>query len=865
MKPGTHVFRFELLWLGLLLLLSAGNVAQAGSVVTNAADHVLQINGRKVFPIILSPGPPINGRIPNGSDALQELREAGCLLVRMNQTNNWNTQLMADQQAYLDWAAQHGMYVLLNQRELSHYSATDTTTPASLKNLVDTFRGHSALGMWKNFDESWWGGVSEADLQRGYDLTRQEDLNHPVEQTHAPRGTVADLQPYDFAADILMLDIYPVGVPPGTDSLGTNKEISMVGDFTTFLGQVANGHNPYYLVEQIAWSGVTPPAHTLVFPTFTQERYMAYQAIIDGARGLMYFGGNVAATLNQQDAPLGWNWTFWNNVLKPVVQQIGDNSLLAGALAQTNSTLPITITNASSPDLEYCVREVPPYLYILASKREGATVNVTFSGLPSSARIGEVLFESGRTISAPSGQFTDTFTPFSVHVYRLSQTNQAPVISSQPQSRTNYVNTTATFSVTAIGTGPLTYQWRKNGVNLSDGARVSGSTNSTLTLSGVTASDANNYSVVVTGYGTATSAPALLSVINYQASQAPTISAQPQSRTNYAGTTATFSVTVNGAGPYTFQWRKNGSNLSDSTNVLGAKWSALTLSSLKPGDAANYDVVVSGFNSVTSAPVATLTVVPYPTNQLVLYEPFDYPNVGGPVSSNTPANWIYGGGGANDLNVASPNLSYPGLAPSVGHSVTNGGPGLGVRRLLGSGYNSGLLYFSALFRINSLGYGSWNGAAASVGALVATDSTSFRLSVIVQSNSPSGYIIGVQKSGTGAAITFDPREFHAGDTIFLVGKYDFTASPNEASLWINPDPATLASEPSGGFISATTGADGFTIDRFNMRQNTAVSVPAAMQWDELRVGFSWVAVTALPLPPTIDLPPQNQTVMAGQS
>ena len=57
------------------------------------------------------------------------------------------------------------------------------------------------------------------------------------------------------------------------------------------------------------------------------------------------------------------------------------------------------------------MREVPPYVYILASKREGSTVNVTFHGLPSSARIGEVLFEAPRTISAPVGQFTDTFAP----------------------------------------------------------------------------------------------------------------------------------------------------------------------------------------------------------------------------------------------------------------------------------------------------------------------------------------------------------------------------------------------------------------------------------------------------------------------
>src|SRR5205085_10013253 len=154
-----------------------------------------------------------------------------------------------------------------------------------------------------------------------------------------------------------------------------------------------------------------------------------------------------------------------------------------------------------------------------------------------------------------------------------------------------------------------------------------------------------------------------------------------------------------------------------------------------------------------------LSVVPYPTNQLVLYEPFDYPNVGGPVSSNTPANWAYGGSGANDFNVAGGNLSYPGLAPSVGHSATNGAAGLGVRRLFGTSINSGTLYFSALFRINDLGYGAWNGAASTVGALTATDSTSFRLAVVVKSNSPSGYVIGVQKSGTGATITFDNTEY----------------------------------------------------------------------------------------------------------
>jgi hypothetical protein len=317
---------------------------------------------------------------------------------------------------------------------------------------------------------------------------------------------------------------------------------------------------------------------------------------------------------------------------------------------------------------------------------------------------------------------------------------------------------------------------------------------------------------------------------------APVILEQPASRTNVVGSDATFTVTAAGAGTLSYQWRFAG------TNIGGATGSSYTRFNVQTNDAGDYRVVVTNaYGSVTSA-VATLTVLPA---MPILYEPFNYPNVGGPVSSNTPANWAYGGTGANDLNVAGGSLAYPGLAASVGNSVTNGGAGLGVRRLFGTLVNSGALYFSALFRINDLGYGSWNGAASQVGAFADTNATSnFRLAVMVKSNSPGGYVIGVQKGGTGVTPTFDTTEFRANQTVFLVGRYDFGPSPNTVSLWINPDPATFgAGSPPAGFISASTGTDGFVIDRFNLRQNTATSVPAAMQWDELRVGYTWADVT----------------------
>ncbi len=513
LKRRFSILRLEA-WLAVILawICLASASAQTGSVVTVNSDNALIINGRKVFPIGLSPGPPNNTTTPWGTDALQELRDAGALLVRINQTNNWNSDLINYQEAALDWAEQHGMYVWLNLRELSEFSAGDTNTAASLVNIVDTFRNHPALGLWKNYDEAWWSGISVANLSNGYYFIKSQDTNHPIVQTHAPRGTVANLQPYNVAADVLALDIYPVAVPPPSNPPITNTAISQVGDWTKVLGQVANGQKQYWLIEQIAFSGTTPPAKTLVFPTFQQSRYMAYEAIINGARGLEFFGGNIAATLNAQDLPYGWNWTFWSNTLKQVVLELGDKGQLTNALVASSSALPISMSGTVSPDIEYCVRESLPYIYILASKREGASVNVTFSGLPPDVTSGDVLYETNRTVAVSSRQFTDHFSPFDVHVYRFYTTNQGPVITSVPTNVTVAAGYDASFSVSASGNG-LTYQWLRAGVPLSDGGRIAGSSSSSLNISSVTTSDATSYSVIVSNmYGAVASPPATLSL-----------------------------------------------------------------------------------------------------------------------------------------------------------------------------------------------------------------------------------------------------------------------------------------------------------------------------------------------------------------
>ena len=84
----------------------------------------------------------------------------------------------------------------------------------------------------------------------------------------------------------------------------------------------------------------------------------------------------------------------------------------------------------------------------------------------------------------------------------------APVIMTQPQSRTNLVGTSTSFEILAAACTPVAYQWRFNDVALTD------QTNATLNFANVNAAASGNYTAVATGSGgSSTSAVAALSVM----------------------------------------------------------------------------------------------------------------------------------------------------------------------------------------------------------------------------------------------------------------------------------------------------------------------------------------------------------------
>jgi hypothetical protein len=394
------------------------------------------------FPIGLSNGPPPGGKAPNGRNGLAEVAAAGVTLIRTGRAD-WNAQQInaqiAAERALLDAAGAHGLQGWLWLGDLPNLPAGTTSPQAKLlSSVADGLQGHAALGAYKGIDEprnpfrgaNW---IRPAGLVRAYELLHRVDPAHPVVITQAPIGTVAQLRPYRPTFDITGADVYPVSYPPATHTQTKNKDISVVGDITKKMVQAA-GAKPVWMTLQIAWSGVvtsqTNPGHVPRFPTLQQERFMAYQAIVNGARGLVFFGGHLTQVATPADAAAGWNWTFWERVLRPLVSELSSPEL-APVITQPDAKLAV---KASVPGVEIVARGAGVGLTVIAVRRGGTVSRVTFTGLPKSVSGGRVLFEYVqepppppiepghqvfRPVDVSGGSFTDWFAPHDVHIYRF--------------------------------------------------------------------------------------------------------------------------------------------------------------------------------------------------------------------------------------------------------------------------------------------------------------------------------------------------------------------------------------------------------------------------------------------------------------
>jgi hypothetical protein len=236
----------------------------------------------------------------------------------------------------------------------------------------------------------------------------------------------------------------------------------------------------------------------------------------------------------------------------------------------------------------------------------GAVVSLTSSNTAAATVPASVTVSAGATtVTFPvtTVALTTTAQVTLTATYGGSQANTslsvlagAPIVLTQPAGTTVNVGQTATFSVVATGTAPLTYQWRVNGSGILGAASSSYTTPAT-----VAGDDGSVFDVVVTNsVGSATSNIASLTVI-----YPPQIQSQPANQTVMVGETATFSVFAGGSPSLTYQWLKNGASITGATSAFYT-----TPPTLITDSGEQFSAIVTDTLGNQTSSAATLTVIP---------------------------------------------------------------------------------------------------------------------------------------------------------------------------------------------------------------------------------------------------------------
>ena len=161
-------------------------------------------------------------------------------------------------------------------------------------------------------------------------------------------------------------------------------------------------------------------------------------------------------------------------------------------------------------------------------------------------------------------------------------------ISSQPLAQQANPGDTVVFQVVASSVLPLTYQWRRNGIDLP------GQTNPTLSVPGATTSDNGDYSVLVSSGATSVTSTTARLIVR----DAPEILSTPPDRTQLVGQALTLAVDWVGLEPATFVWFRNGQA------VPGQDTATLSIPSPTGTDSGLYTLqITNAQGTITTAPI----------------------------------------------------------------------------------------------------------------------------------------------------------------------------------------------------------------------------------------------------------------------
>ena len=385
--------------------------ATTGQPAGYDADGMLRLDGRRCFVLGAYSAP--SGSPADGRTAWRELADLGLHVVRARATDE-----------DLDAARTAGLRAWVT---VGCVDGQDAAERAEFEATVRRLRGHPALLFWETVDEPAWTWnqaaprVPPEPLIASYALLKGLDSERLAYLNHAPTNLVSTLRAYAPATDITACDIYPVipvGMrtqyalfPDGLQGDLLNTTIGQVGDYTTKMRRVAGPGRPLFMVLQgFAWEMLRDAndrnPEMVLYPTYAQSRFMAYDATVRGATGLLYWGLH----RTPRQAP------FWDD-LQCLWRELAslDAALSAPRVRFRLRLEYFEIGHSVDRGVRVLAKRIAGVTYLLTVNEDRVPVRVRIEAEDPFGAI-RVLGEDGEA-SVSGGALVADYAPFDVHVY----------------------------------------------------------------------------------------------------------------------------------------------------------------------------------------------------------------------------------------------------------------------------------------------------------------------------------------------------------------------------------------------------------------------------------------------------------------
>lgn len=351
----------------------------------------LIVEGKPFFPLGLYLG-------PTEDEHLKRIAEAG-----FNTILCYGYGVGDEPEAYLERAQKYGLKVIYSIKDFYEgtrwFPQMGKSGLELAKEYVEKLRDHPALLVWYINDElpiSYLPRLSEM-----YELVKKLDPNHPQLQV---LYQLPDLELYYNCTDIMGVDPYPIPSQP----------ITMVSEWTSSAVKAMANSKPVWVVPQIFDWSVYNPDNPPREPTFEEKKNMFYQALINGAKGLIaYSYFDLLEVTGGKEAPKEVFERRWQEIsaiarevkkLIPVLLEgkdvaqlqgkLGDGKVMIRGLAYQNK-LCILVANISSD-------------------RVSLTVSLPGKGWREAKRI------DGAPITLKAGKLSDQLKPLEATTYVVS-------------------------------------------------------------------------------------------------------------------------------------------------------------------------------------------------------------------------------------------------------------------------------------------------------------------------------------------------------------------------------------------------------------------------------------------------------------